>query len=222
MNKRYMVLYGILIVCVLIMFGSYNSTYSFFAGICAVIALGMIFMKNIIRWIDNSKLINSNYINLRREPIYNEIICIGTFIMSSISNYKQQKYYQYYLEESQINNYFDYLNSLSRDERFINYLGLIIFVGLFIQIIAKIILKPRISSEGILLSDGEVIEFNEIKGITLKQAFLKLSIKIELEMEKGNKTIYAKRKNYSEIMFILRTYCLGSIKEELISDKIKV
>ena len=120
MNKRYMVLYGILIVCVLIMFGSYNSTYSFFAGICAVIALGMIFMKNIIRWIDNSKLINSNYINLRREPIYNEIICIGTFIMSSISNYKQQKYYQYYLEESQINNYFDYLNSLSRDERFIN------------------------------------------------------------------------------------------------------
>ncbi|WP_368263353.1 hypothetical protein [Clostridium disporicum] len=40
--------------------------------------------------------------------------------------------------------------------------------------------------------------------------------------ENGNKTIYANCKNYSEIMFMLRTYCLVPIKEELSSDKIEI
>lgn len=222
MKKRDIILYGILIVCVLIIFGSDNSKYSFLAGIGAIITLGMLFIKNITRWIDNSKLVSSNYINLRRDPIYNEIVCIGTFIISSISNYNQQKSCQYYLEGSPINNYMDYLNSLNGDDRFISYLGLIIFVGFFVQIITKVVLKPRISSEGILLSDGEIIEFNDIKDITLKSAFFKSSLKLELELEKGNKVIYANSKNYDEIMFILRTYCLVPIKEELSNNKIKI
>ena len=159
------------------------------------------FIYSVLKWNKNKKQINTDYIKLKIDNFLYEFLFIFTLYLNIKSEYISRSIYLHLIHNKivKINNFIDYINTYSGTEKITLYMLIALPIGIVISIIKKILLRGRISSDKILLSNGELINLKDIKNIKIENSFWEFSKKITFDLDKGSRIIYIKNNQFSQI-----------------------
>ncbi|MEG1059882.1 MAG: hypothetical protein RSE41_10725 [Clostridia bacterium] len=159
------------------------------------------FMYNLLRWNINKKQIKSEYVSIKIENIFYEIITLFGVYSSINDIYRNKVFYYKYIDNDiiEINNFKDFLNTYDGTEKVILYMIMGFSIVAIISIIKKIVCRGRVSSEQILFSNGEIIKVKDIEYIKVEDGLWKFSKKITITLETNNRVIYINNKLLTKV-----------------------
>lgn len=156
---------------------------------------------NFFRWNVNKRDIKSEYVSINIENIILDVFILFITYSNIKDTYKDRVFnYKYFHDEIiEINNFKDFLNTYDGTEKILLYMTMgVIIVGI-ISIIQKIVCRGRVSSEQILLSNGEIIKIKDIKYIKVDNALWRFSKKVTITLESDKRVIYIKNKLFTRV-----------------------
>lgn len=158
-------------------------------------------MYNLLRWNINKKQIKSEYVSIKIENIFYEIITLFGMYSSINDIYRNKVFYYKYIDNDiiEINNFKDFLNTYDGTEKVILYMIMGFSIVAIISIIKKIVCRGRVSSEQILFSNGEIIKVKDIEYIKVEDGLWKFSKKITITLETNNRVIYINNKLLTKV-----------------------
>lgn len=163
------------------------------------------FIYSVLKWNKNKKQINTDYVKLKIDNFLYEFLLVFTIYLNIQRQYISRSTYLKLIHNKivDINNFIDYINTYSGTEKITHYMLIAFPIGIFISIITKILLRGRISSDKILLSNGELINLKDINNIKIENSFWEFSKKITFDLDKDSRIIYIKNNQFNKIQEIL-------------------
>ncbi|MBE6052765.1 MAG: hypothetical protein E7212_02450 [Clostridium sartagoforme] len=154
-----------------------------------------------LKWNKNKKEINKEYTKLRTESFLFHFAVLLNAYLKIKTQYTNRSFYLEYTHNKkvQINNFRDFINTYDTLEKILIYIVILFSIAFIISIIKKILCRGRISSDKILLSDGELINLKDIKNVKIENSFWEFSKKISFELDKGSNFIYIKNNNFTKV-----------------------
>lgn len=169
----------------------------------SIILIGFIYtlISSTLKWSKNKKEINSEYTKLKVESSLIELLALFNIYLKMKRQYKSRAFYLEYFHNEKviINNFTDFINTFDIMEKILIYLIIGFSIVFVISIIKKVICRGMISSDKVLLSDGELINLKDIKNIKIENSFWEFSKKISFELDKVSKIIYIKNTPFTKI-----------------------
>ncbi|MDU5105730.1 hypothetical protein [Clostridium sp.] len=158
-------------------------------------------ISSTLKWNKNKKEINSEYTKLKVESYLIELLALFNIYLKMKRQYKSRAFYLEYFHNEKviINNFTDFINTFDIMEKILIYLIIGFSIVFVISIIKKVICSGMISSDKVLLSDGELINLKDIKNIKIENSFWEFSKKISFELDKVSKIIYIKNTPFTKI-----------------------
>ena len=154
-----------------------------------------------LRWNTNKREIKSEYVSINIENIIWDVFVLFVTYTNIKNIYSDRVFNFKYFHDGiiEINNFKDFLNTYNGTEKILVYMTIgVIIVGI-ISIIQKIVCRGRVSSEQILLSNGEIIKIKDIKYIKVDNALWRFSKKVTITLESNKRVIYIKNKLFTRV-----------------------
>lgn len=169
------------------------------------------FIYSVLKWNKNKKQINTDYVKLKIDNFLYEFLLIFTLYSNIKTQYISRSTYLKLIHNKivKINNFIDYINTYSGAEKITHYMLIALPIGIVISIIRKILLRGRISSDKILLSNGELIDLKNIKNIKFQDSFFGFYKKINFDLDTYNRIIYIKNNQFNKIQETLNSLGLN-------------
>ncbi len=171
-----------------------NTIKVIFISILVSIFIGML-VKDRIRWIQNNKIIGDKHIkfksNMHLEIILFLLFCWGIFSLSSVEKIS------IYTETGKggLTSFAYYLTNMSELSWIILFFSGTMLLLILFGIINKHICPPKISSEGILFTEGMLLTFKKIEKIEVESSMTGYTKKIRIYFDKGYRVVKLQRKN---------------------------
>ena len=192
-----------------------NTIKVIFISILVAIFIGML-VRDRIRWIQNNKIIGDKYIrfksNMNVEIILFLLFCWGIFRLYSVE--KKNIYIE--TGKEGLTSFAYYLTNMSELSWIILFFSGAMLLLILFGIINKHMCPPKISSEGILFTEGMFLTFDKIEKIAVESSMTGYTKKVKIYFDKGYRVVKTTKEKYQDIRKILMTNCSTSIEEDSI------
>lgn len=211
MNLKKIILIILLLIMLYISILCPNSLAAVICSLGLYIYFGYILIYTALKWNNNKKNINSEYVKANIESFAFEIFLIITTSSNLINKYKNRAFDLWYKHNElseinsfkEINSLKDFFNTYEETEKIMIYMAIGALIGLILFIIKKIICRSRISSDQILFSDGEIINIKDIQDINIEACEWTYSKKITITLEKKKRIIFINNKSFTKFEKLL-------------------
>ena len=109
-----------------------------------------------------------------------------------------------------------YLTNMSELSWIILFFSGAMLLLILFGIINKHMCPPKISSEGILFTEGMFLTFDKIEKIEVESSMTGYTKKVKIYFDKGYRVVKTTKEKYQDIRKILMTNCSTSIEEDSI------